>query len=345
MQTIVISSTWLGEHSLDVGQRLVQELLSFDRLREIDIHRLQGSTSFLDLVTKLNPTFLSICDVTGLWVRLSSGSPVSVVYLREFIVAGYARDLGVLFDLVRFHALESAILEARIPLDSGSVGEVIPVVTSFCNAIMPATRLRSLDLHIRGSHYWGDDVRIAFRELIGPVLALRELRYFRFNAEEFEPLMEDADVDALVGAWPKMEQLLPETPFYPSHTLSLHAMHRIRTHFQNLEELTVHDIRCPVVGVHPIPTPPSRGRSSPQSSVPHLTVYGRLVAAFRGDQISEEAAEAVARYLLDLFPSSDGQWYQHRPNDSTSGSAYRKIFGAGPLGEVSDEDSEESYGP
>ena len=88
LQKIEISPTYnrpAGD-DLVVGPRLVQELLSFDRLRELGVYGGYTQPAFiLDLITKPNLTSLRIGCIPG---PLRSSSPVLVQDLLELSIVG-----------------------------------------------------------------------------------------------------------------------------------------------------------------------------------------------------------------------------------------------------------------
>ena len=187
---------------LDLGPPLVRELLSLDRLRKIKVDRFSGPSAFLDLVTKPNLVCLEILDVSGLWI--ASSSPILVHDLRELSVTSTGPALVGLFDLVRFQALETVSIDIAPSLDAEK--EIEDVLKALYNAV-PAGALRSFALDVSGPGIDIGRTPRTLRDLVRPILPLREILSFKFYGEEFYPPIEDADIEALVGAWPKLERL------------------------------------------------------------------------------------------------------------------------------------------
>ena len=145
LEKITIGTTYLDELNLRVGPRIVQELLSFDRVHKINIYRFTGHEAFRDLVAKPNLTSLAICTVAGSWTGPSS--PIRVHNLRELSVSGTGPELSAFFALAYFDALESVSFDVHAFIEP--VDETIAALTTFCNAV-PAS-LRSLDLFFFGT--------------------------------------------------------------------------------------------------------------------------------------------------------------------------------------------------
>lgn len=85
------------------------------------------------------------------------------------------------------------------------------------------------------------------------------------------------------------------------------------------------NIRCPAVGVDLIPAPLDRPSPHPLRSL--FVVYNRPVPAFGCGRVSDEAAEALAEYLQELFPAVNSEQSKDVgvPDQLTS-SAYRIFF-------------------
>ncbi|KAM5538773.1 hypothetical protein V8D89_007495 [Ganoderma adspersum] len=325
LEKLVISTTLWDKDNVAVGPQLLHEVLSFDRLREVKIYSIKGPAAFRDLVAKPGLISLTIWDVTGRWDGPSSqsSSPVLIHDMRRLSVSGTGHSLAGLFKEARFKVLESAKLNVHPDSDSDAAEDTLSVLTAFRDAV-PACHLQSLDLFIWGCQSW--ILAKSFRDVIGPVLHLREMRSFCFGTEEVEPRIEDADIEALVSAWPKLVHLSLDCQTLPPmgsdiHALSVIALHHIHAHCHSIKELNVGDVLCPVVGVQPIPAP--LDRSSPHP-LRQLSIGRRPIPAFGYRGISEEAAEALAGYLLELFPAAQREGYK-RMSDPTS-SSYERFF-------------------
>ncbi|KAM5539272.1 hypothetical protein V8D89_007145 [Ganoderma adspersum] len=305
LQKIKIDSTYSRiKDAVVVGPRLVQELLSFDQLRELRVyHRLSQPEIFLDLVSKPNLTSLGIEDLAG--PLGSPSAPILVRDLLELSIEGAGPTLVGLFNLLRFEALESATINIK---DSRLVEqETKDVLKAFHNALPSPSTLRSLTLRIGSdSGTELEDTAIALRDLIRPILPLRELRSFAFHSRELCPRIEVVDIATLAGAWPGLERLtLYATPPSDSEAFSLDALHYIHAHCPRLQELQTQTVRLPVLGVHAIPAP--LDRAPPHHALRRLWTSG--VYAYRSEyeagRIVTEHAEAFARYFLELFPAVD----------------------------------------
>ncbi|PIL37041.1 hypothetical protein GSI_00733 [Ganoderma sinense ZZ0214-1] len=114
-------------------------------------------------------------------------------------------------NICTFIALESATLNVYVSTspDSDPTEDTVDVLAAFCNAVTHASHLlQSLDIFIWGSpSQW--DTAVGLRNLVAPVLqaSFCELRSFSFGAEDLTLRIEDATIEALVGAWPKLEHL------------------------------------------------------------------------------------------------------------------------------------------
>ena len=103
--------------------------------------------------------------------------------------------------------------------------------------------------------------------------------------------------------------------------MALDAFHHIHAHCHSIKELKIADVLCPVVGVQPIPAP--LDRSSPHP-LRQLSIGRRPLSVFGYRGVSEEAAGALAEYLLELFPEAQREGYK-RMSDPTS-SSYERFF-------------------
>ncbi|KAM5539280.1 hypothetical protein V8D89_007153 [Ganoderma adspersum] len=313
LQKIKIDSTYSRiKDAVVVGPRLVQELLPFDQLRELRVyHRLSQPEIFLDLVSKPNLTSLSIEDLAG--PLGSPSAPILVRDLLELSIEGAGPTLVGLFNLLRFEALESATINIK---DSLLVEqETKDVLKAFHNALPSPSTLRSLTLRIGSdSDTELEDTAIALRDLIRPILPLRELRSFSFHSRELCPRIEVVDIATLTGAWPGLERLTFETEdLSETYAFSLDVLHYIHAHCPHLQELQMHSIRLPVVGVHAIPAPfdcSAQSEPSPPHALRRLWAGGLCVYQPRYSAGGTEHAEAFARYFLELFPAVDVEQYR-----------------------------------
>ena len=328
LQKIVISTTLWNIDEVDVGPQLLHEVLCFDRLREVEVPRIKGPAAFRGLVAKPSLVSLTIRDVAGRWDGPSSqsSSPVLVHDMRKLSVSAAVSALAALFSEARFQVLESANLNVHpdgSDSDSDTAEDTLCVLRAFRDAV-PACHLQSLDLFIWESLSW--TLARSFRDVIRPVLHLREMRSFSFGTEAAGPRIEDADIEALASAWPKLVHLsLDCQSFLPlgsnTYALSVTAFHHIHAHCHNIKELNVRDVLCPAIGVQTIPAP--LDRSSPHP-LRQLTIGRRPLPAFGFGEVSEEATKALAGYLLELFPAAQREGYE-RMSDPAS-SAYKRLF-------------------
>ena len=234
LQEIEISPihSWPKGIDLVVGPRLVQELLSFDRLRELGVYGGYTQPAFiLDLITKPNLTSLRIGCIPG---PLRSSSPVLVQDLLELSIVGTGPILVGLFNLLRFEALESATIEVEYsPIVEQ---ETTDVLEAFYNSLPSPITLRSFTLR---SNVWlsevTGDTSIRLRDLLHPILSLRDIRSFTYTIIAANSCIEVADIVALGAAWPKLESFKLSdaerpTEAYPSRsTCSIPSTRTSRT--------------------------------------------------------------------------------------------------------------------
>ncbi|KAI1786054.1 hypothetical protein LXA43DRAFT_975931 [Ganoderma leucocontextum] len=273
------------------GPSVVQALLHFPRLHQVRIFRISQPEPFEAIITKPNLTFFRVHEVIGPWA--DPGRAVSVRDLRVLVVAGAAPALSGLFRLVRFQALKRANIHvmcfSQIHLETT---DIMTLLGLFYNAVSTSS-LQSIDLALLGSPPPSLDLAFpALRDLLAPILPLSDLRSFNLIGMLTVTSLDDADFEALARAWPKLERLLLHHGFNRECGVSIGALHDLSRRCPDLRELSVPGLRYPIIGVHDIPTPPHRSPSP---------------------YISDETAEALARYLLDLFPSLDGWEYKPAP--------------------------------
>ncbi|KAI1787335.1 hypothetical protein LXA43DRAFT_714371 [Ganoderma leucocontextum] len=202
------SSPFLEKISVDTGSQpdtspsITQELLSFARLDQVQVSR-TGLEGFQALATKSNLTYLKVREVTGPWV--GSGCAISVRDLRELSVKGDASALSGLFNLVRFQALKSA----KIGLKSFSetqiaLADITTSLAQFYKAVS-TSGFQTFELTV----YSLPTIRSpgnepALRDLLAPLLPIHDLRLFRLVAMDSIACINDADIEALARAWPKV---------------------------------------------------------------------------------------------------------------------------------------------
>ncbi|PIL26137.1 hypothetical protein GSI_11892 [Ganoderma sinense ZZ0214-1] len=310
LENIELGSGYNSDKDLAVGPLLVQELLLFDRLRQLTVHcGLSGPATFLAFVAKPNLTSLSVRNVSG--PSNAPHSPPTVVRdLVELSIEGTGPTLVGLFELVRFEALESATI--RIENSPDVRQETEDVLTAFHNTLTSPSTLRGFTLCIYG---WGSKAEgpaISLRDLVRPVLPLQEICSFKFSSHSIRPQIEVADIAALTGAWPNLERLVLDAhPPSSSDAFSLDALHYIHAHCPQLRDLDTHSICLPVLGVHAIPAPLERPSSSAHA-LRRLWASGVYVyrPEYKPGRIVAEHAEALARYLLELFPALDMEEYK-----------------------------------
>ena len=307
----VLESIYLNH----VGPSLIQELLRFDRLSDISISRISRPGAFEAIVTKPNLAFLRVNDVGGTWV--SPGPAVSVRDLRVLAVTGAVLSISSLFACARFYALEQASIHVttlhQVYLRSA---DIMMLLGAFY-ASVSTSRVRTLNLSLLSMGQLPGDDFPALRDLLAAILPLSDLRSFTLAGLHDIMPVDDADIAALGGAWPKLEHLSIGTGTTKTSCMSLGALHHLAGACPNLRELSLPGLVYPAVGVYAIPTPQSMARAESEPTHPHplrkLQVRARVVQKPYAVSISDETAEAVARYLLDLFPRLDGWEYKPAP--------------------------------
>ena len=256
VQKIEISPTYnrpAGD-DLVVGPRLVQELLSFDRLRELGVYGGYTQPAYiLDLITKPNFTSLRIGCIPG---PLRSSSPVLVQDLLELSIVGTGPILVGLFNLLRFEALESATIEVEYsPIVEQ---ETTDVLEAFYKSLPSTSPLRSFTIEV--TVWQPEGTSISLRDLVHPTLPLRNIRSFKYFNRVPHHSIEVADIATLAAAWPKLESLTFDTDD-PSdaYAFSLDALHYIHAH-------------CPQ---------PPRGRCAHDPPAARSLVHVRVVTSAR----------------------------------------------------------------
>ncbi|KAI1790849.1 hypothetical protein LXA43DRAFT_463582 [Ganoderma leucocontextum] len=308
METLSIH---MGPELNTLGLSPIQELVYFDRLREVSVTLIRDPEAFRALVTKPNLTCLSLTlpGVTGALVGL--GHAISIVRdLRELTMEGNTSVVFSLLNLVRFQALKSAIFQ----LDSPEGSHVAPTdVTTFLallyntvsNSDLQTVQL-AVDMYTQAFQPHGHN-EPALRDLLAPILPIRGLRCFRLLTQRNTiATLDDADIHALATAWPRLNRLSIDRGLTPESSVSLNAIHHLYTHCTDLQELFIPRLRWALIGVHSIPAPLDR---SPTHPLWHLSMPDS------GPDLSDEGAEAMARYLLDLFPRLDPRRYKPTLDD------------------------------
>ena len=113
-------SIHMGPELDSLGLSLIQELISFDRLRDVRITKIRDLSAFQAIVTKANLTSLDVVarrGNTGSWVGFASRA-VSVFNLCELTVSGCGPEVSDIFRTIRFHALKSVAVELDFPAES-----------------------------------------------------------------------------------------------------------------------------------------------------------------------------------------------------------------------------------
>ncbi|KAI1787331.1 hypothetical protein LXA43DRAFT_714290 [Ganoderma leucocontextum] len=292
----------------DVALALIQELACFSQLQEVEISRCWGLEAFRILATKPGLVSLSIPELIGPWV--GPCDLISVGGLRELSVSGDISSLSCLFSLVRFHALKSAniIVDSSETETELTAAEIISFLALFYNAVS-TSGLQNFEFNpwpqrIKPSF----DVVPALHRLIAPILPIRDLRSFTLVAKYPVASLDDADIVALASAWPKLEHLSVDRGFTSKSSVSINGLHCLHRHCTDLRELSIRHIHWPMIGVDTIPAPLDRSRAHPLRafSLPSQMVVKTALPLFGAD-LSDEGVEAMARYLLDLFPRLDLQ--------------------------------------
>ena len=297
-------SIHMGPELDSLGLSLIQELISFDRLRDVRITKIRDLSAFQAIVTKANLTSLDVVarrGNTGSWVGFASRA-VSVFNLCELTVSGCGPEVSDIFRTIRFHALKSVAVELDFPAESlVTPTDIITFLGLFYNAVSDS-ELQSFKLtaniNILGLGPHGQS-EPSLRDLLAPILPIRGLRSFCLLARMKTVIarLDDADIRTLATAWPRLERLfIDRWKFTPESSVSINAIHDLYTHCADLQELSIPSFHWAAIGVHSIPPPRD---CSPAHPLWHLSMSAS------GPDLSDEGAEAMARYLLDLFPSLD----------------------------------------
>ncbi|PIL26030.1 hypothetical protein GSI_11784 [Ganoderma sinense ZZ0214-1] len=265
---------------------------------------------------KPNLRFLDVeAVVTGAWAGL--GHTISVLDLRDLSIGGDASVVLSLFDQLRFHSLKNA----KITPSASSGTLVGPTeVTAFLDRFYNAVSTSSLQaLHFvldpgdqtLPEYVRGDEPNL--RDLLAPILRIRDLTSFFFEVIGAIAKADSPDFEALAVAWPMLESLSIPAGLVAESRVPLSAIHHLHRHCTRLKELSIPDLRFPVIGIDEIPTPLNRSQAL-SHPLQYLAVGGEYVfkscISSLGPELSSDGAEAVARYLLDLFPNLDARWYE-----------------------------------
>ena len=305
------------------GPSVVKELVCFSRLQRIQISRISDpEAEFHALATMPHLMSLWVFKVAGTWAR--AGHAISFRNLRALSVMGDASVLAGLFTRVRFPALETALVDVTDYRAQAALEDTTAVLSSFSNAIS-AGSLSVLQLSIQMQVQPSQRSLPALRDLLSPILPLYFLRSFTLCALT-GPIatLDDADVDALARAWPSLESLDITAGPSPESSLSFNALYCLHVHCGHLQELSIPRLRWPIIGVHSLPAPfrvdgsvselPVSAAGKPHAlrrlDVVETYLPQTMSAASLGPELSDEGAEAMARYLLDLFPGLEGEQYK-----------------------------------
>ena len=308
---------WEFDPALPWPGPMIHELVCFPRLQHITVSRVVGFEGLRALITIPTLATLTIYDVMGLCVGL--GFPISIWGLQELFVRGNPPIISTFFGLFRFHALKSAVVHLTSLQDPylHAPAEITAFLSPFYDAVSASSFHNLRMSHVSSvsppSSPPPGQAFPALRDVVAPILPLSDLRAFSLRTEVAHAEVDDADVEALARAWPQLEQLLIGERPTPSSSVSMNALHYLHSHCPHLEELSVPRPRWPVIGVHSIlgpleledPVVPPRLRWC--HPLRRLTVGNPLLPTtmslgLLGPPLSDEGAEAMARYLLALFP-------------------------------------------
>ena len=314
----------------EAGPSVVRELACMPRLRNVGIARVSGSRSLQTLLTKPEITHLGVAEVAGPWV--DPDRPISASYsLRELLVGGDMPALSRLFKAVRFQAFKRAAVHVTVPAEPPvDAADLTPRLLALVHDAVSACGLESLELMLLGPGLARSAPGTtqaagypALRDLVAPILPLAGLRAFTLISRVTITAVDDADLAALARAWgPTLTSLSLDRAGCRGSAVSLRALHHLSICCPALAELSLPGLRFPAIGVDAIPQPApplsSRGPRVQVGGAPsprhcplrQLTVPSQYVREIGGSAgIEDAAAEALARYLLDLFPSLEGQRY------------------------------------
>ena len=326
-----------GDNLVMGSSPTIRELLTFPQLRWMKLSRISGLEAFQALATMPTLTSLNILEVTGPWARV--GQTISVQSLQELSVAGDILALQGLFDGVHFQALRSAIIRFSYHRNI----RVAPAnITAFFSLFYNA--VSNSGLHIL--HVANVSRRFPFSisqrdlpalvDLVAPILPTRDLHTFSLLSVNPVMTVDDADVEALATAWPNLERLVIDRGPTPESSVSFHALNHIHKHCPRLQELSTTRIRWPFIGVHDLPSAPAGvdGLCLPPHPLRRLTMRAAYLPktinrGSLGPALSDEDVEAIAAYLLDLFPRLEPEQYrraaQEEAGSSSASGLNRKI--------------------
>ncbi len=147
---------------------------------------------------------------------------------------GDASVVSALLKLVRFHALESAVVQ----LHSSAGSQVTPTdITTFLalfyNTVSDSDLWSfelAVDTHTRDLRPRGHSESV-LRDLLAPILPIRSLRSFRLiTRTNTIASLDDTDIRALATAWPRLEQFSLDRGSTSESSVSIDAIHHLYTH-------------------------------------------------------------------------------------------------------------------
>ncbi|KAM5530332.1 hypothetical protein V8D89_016003 [Ganoderma adspersum] len=295
----------------DAALSLMHELARFPRLRQVRVSDCWGLEAFRVLAMEASLDSLRISAIIGPWV--GPRDVISVRDLRELSVGGDASSLSSLFTFARFYALKSVniYVDSSEAETSLTVADITSLLALFYNAVS-ASGLQSFEFTPWPHRYEAPfDAKPPLRELIAPILPIRDLRSFTLTAKYPVASFDDEDVETLASAWSGLQHFSADRGSFTSgSSVSLCALHHLHSHCTDLLELSIPRIRWPVIGVDPIPAPLDRS-DSPTHPLQELSLPSQIVPKTdlplpgSSAELSDEGAEAIAAYLLALFPRLD----------------------------------------
>ena len=306
---------------------VIQQLADFSHLQEVRISRCSGSDAFQLLTTHPNLRYLKIRRITGPWVGYED--TISVPGLHQLSLNGDASTLPRLFSLVSFRALKTASISLNSSVETQLTSTDITNFLALFYKAVSTSGLQNLEFtpDFQGIPGFVDDGHhaLTLRDLIAPILPIRDLRSFTFNRIPQCTIvsLDDTDIVALASAWPLLEDLSVGRGFTTRSRVSIAAMHYLYGHCPSLQGLSIPHIRWPVIGVDAIPAPLER---SPPHPLRHLSLPMQFIVTANlqlyGPDLSDDGVEGMARYLFDLFPRLDLDQCKHEWVNSRSSRKY-----------------------
>lgn len=238
-------------------------------------------------------TLRALADMDSLTTLLS----IQVQFTTDMIRVSGFRSLQVLsisstaVDLSRFLAcVHSPLRSLKI---EGKMGSTPEWREEFANIAPKLESLTTLTIiHTSPSDEVLDDSRLTW--FIHPLLSLRYLESFDLRARTVDLHVDDAGVERVAKAWPRLTTLfliLSRQPSASSMALTLHSLVHFAKHCPSLSTLFLPQISDKMDAPLPLPLPVQRRLTS--------------LSCYRHRDVKNGGTAEIARALGEMFPALD----------------------------------------